>query len=77
MSSKDFKKWVLFRKTSWRQKSRKLWLKEGYKSTKSFHKNAHYRRNCLAQVRMDENQFSGEEERVSKAYRHLFAENCD
>lgn len=55
MSSKDFKKWVLFRKTSWRQKSRKLWLKEGYKSTKSFHKNAHYRRNCLAQVRMDEN----------------------
>ena len=51
----DFKKLALMEEISWRQKSRKVWLKKGDRNTGFFHRmtNSHRRKNYLSKIKIN------------------------
>ena len=74
----DFKKWAIMEETSWRQKSRETWLKEGDKNTDFFHKmeNSYSRRNNFTKIRIGGDCFTNQADiksGVVNAYRELLS----
>ena len=74
-----YEKWVLMEETAWRQKSRKLWLREGDKNTGYFHKmaNAHKRVNSMVKIKINGTWVSKEsdiKEGVVQAFHSLLSE---
>ena len=75
----DFKRWALMEETSWRQKSRETWLKEGDRNTGFFHRmaNAHRRRNYLKSISINCRKLDKEaeiKEGLVNAYQNLLSD---
>ena len=78
----EYKKWVLLEEKTWRQKSRKVWLKEDDRNMGFFHKivNAHRRKNNVDKIRINGVWLSEEieiKEGVVNAFRSLLSNPGD
>ena len=64
VAMEDFNKWVIMEEISWRQKSTKIWLKEGDRNTGFFHKmeNSHRMRNNIDRIRIGGDWLNGIED---------------
>lgn len=76
----DFKKWASLEETSWRQKSRELWLKEGDKNNGLFHGMANSLRikNSISRIRIQSAWVEGIEEvrvRIANAFQDLLLDS--
>ena len=74
----EFKGWALKEETSWRQKSKETWLKEGDRNTGFFHRMAttHRRRNCFKSISINNRKLDKEDdikEGLVEAFQNLLS----